>query len=203
MSLVCDYFIACQSPYVYLGHARFVALAKEYGVEIRFKPMDLGRVFSTSGGLPLAKRAPQRQAYRLVELKRWSAFLGVPMNIEPKYFPVAGDAAPKLLIAVKQAHGTDAALTLSEAISTALWAQERDVADAATLAELVTAQGLDAAALQAAAQGDAVQAEYDANTEEATALGVYGVPWFQFQGEPYWGQDRLDFLQRAFEAARG
>src|SRR4051812_45757430 len=107
MAKVCDYFFSPQSPWTYLGHSRFVALAKQYGVQIEVKPVDLGRVFSVSGGLPLAKRPPQRQAYRLIELKRWSEFLQIPMNVQPKFFPVSGDPAGKLIIATRLAHGTD------------------------------------------------------------------------------------------------
>ena len=72
MNKVCEYYFAPQSPWCYLGHQRFVDLAKKYGVKIDVKPCDLGKVFAISGGLPLAKRAPQRQAYRLVEMQRWS-----------------------------------------------------------------------------------------------------------------------------------
>ncbi|WP_331691989.1 2-hydroxychromene-2-carboxylate isomerase [Pandoraea sputorum] len=201
MSLTCEYFLATQSPYVYLGHARFVALARRYGVQIQLKPMDLGRVFSGSGGLPLAKRAPQRQAYRLVELARWSKYLGLPLNLEPKFFPVSGDPAAKLVIATQLAHGTDKALELVGTVSNALWVEERNIADDATLQDLADSLSLDGKSLLAASQGASVQAAYDANTDDAAAAGVYGAPWFVFEGQPYWGQDRLDFLERAFAEA--
>ncbi|VVE76761.1 2-hydroxychromene-2-carboxylate isomerase [Pandoraea sputorum] len=201
MSLTCEYFLATQSPYVYLGHARFVELARRYGVQIQLKPMDLGRVFSRSGGLPLAKRAPQRQAYRLVELARWSKYLGLPLNLEPKFFPVSGDPAAKLVIATQLAHGTDKALELVGTVSNALWVEERNIADDATLQDLADSLSLDGKALLAASQGASVQAAYDANTDDAAAAGVYGAPWFVFEGQPYWGQDRLDFLERAFAEA--
>ena len=77
MSRTVDYFFAPHSPWTYLGHARFVQVARDAGAQVNAKPMDLARVFPVSGGLPLAKRAPQRQAYRLVELKRFSQHLGV------------------------------------------------------------------------------------------------------------------------------
>ncbi|BET13357.1 2-hydroxychromene-2-carboxylate isomerase [Pandoraea sputorum] len=201
MSLTCEYFLATQSPYVYLGHARFVELARRYGVQIQLKPMDLGRVFSGSGGLPLAKRAPQRQAYRLVELARWSKYLGLPLNLEPKFFPVSGDPAAKLVIATQLAHGTDKALELVGTVSNALWVEERNIADDATLQDLADSLSLDGKSLLAASQGASVQAAYDANTDDAAAAGVYGAPWFVFEGQPYWGQDRLDFLERAFAEA--
>lgn len=203
MSLTCDYFVAPPSPYVYLGQARFVELARRYDVQIQLKPMDIGRIFAGSGGLPLAKRAPQRQAYRLVELARWSRYLGLPLNLEPKYFPVAGDPAARLIVAAQLAHGTDKALALTAAISKALWAEERNIADEATLLAIADSLALDGASLLAASKTSGVQAAYDANTDEAERAGVFGAPWFVFDGQPYWGQDRLDFLERAFADAQG
>ena len=99
-----DYFFTPQSPWTYLGHARFAALAREAGATVRVLPADYGRVFPVSGGLPLAKRAPQRQAYRLVELKRFGDFLGLPINIQPKFFPVSGDAAASIWRQVRETH---------------------------------------------------------------------------------------------------
>lgn len=203
MSLTCDYFVAPPSPYVYMGQARFVELARRYDVQIQLKPIDIGRIFAGSGGLPLAKRAPQRQAYRLVELARWSRYLGVPLNLEPKYFPVAGDPAARLIVAAQLAHGTDKALALTAAISTALWAEERNIADEATLQAIADSLSLDGASLLAASKTAGVQAAYDANTDDAERAGVFGAPWFVFDGQPYWGQDRLDFLERAFADAQG
>jgi 2-hydroxychromene-2-carboxylate isomerase len=94
-----DYFIFPNSPYAYMGHARLVDMAGRHGASIRLMPMDAARVFPVSGGLPLARRAPQRVAYRMTELKRWRGFLGLPINVEPKFFPVASDAAARLIIA--------------------------------------------------------------------------------------------------------
>ena len=76
MSLSIDYYLAPQSPWTYLGHARLVQMAAKHGAQVRLKPVDLGKVFPVSGGLPLAQRAPQRQAYRLLELARWRDALG-------------------------------------------------------------------------------------------------------------------------------
>ena len=99
------YYMAPQSPWTWLGHDRMIAIARKHGARIDLRPADLNRVFPVSGGLPLAKRAPQRQAYRLVELPRWSAFTGVPLNLHPKFFPVAGDDASKLIIAATEIGG--------------------------------------------------------------------------------------------------
>ena len=197
MSLACTYYLSPASPYVYLGHQRFAALTKELGVEVDVRPFDLGRVFGLSGGLPLGKRAPQRQAYRLVELERWSRFLGLPLNLQPAFFPVGADPAARLIIAAKLAHGNDAAMLIAGAIGRAVWSDQRDIADAATLAAIATEAGLDGVALMDRAGDAAVQAEYDRYTDDAIAANVFGAPWYVVNGVGYWGQDRLDFVERA------
>jgi len=190
-----DYFFAPQSPWTYLGHARFVAMADAAGAAVRVLPVDLGRVFPVSGGLPLARRAPQRQAYRLVELQRFGAHLGLPLLVQPRFFPVAGDDAARLIIAVDQADGAAAALRLTGAILFAVWAQERNIADPAVLAELLHENHLEPAHLQASRTA-AVQARYEAQTDEAIAAGVFGAPTYRVGNELFWGQDRLDFVAR-------
>src|SRR5437667_10552366 len=116
MAASVDYYFSPQSPYAYLGHARFVSIARAAGATIRVLPVDLGgKVFPVSGGLPLAKRAPQRQAYRLLELKRFSEWLKAPLNLQPNYFPVSGDDAARLIIAVDMKDGSEAALRIAGA----------------------------------------------------------------------------------------
>lgn len=194
-----DYYFTPASPWTYLGHARFVAMAARHGARIAVKPIDLGRVFPISGGLPLPKRAPQRQAYRLKELARWRDFLGVPLNLHPKHFPVPADDAARLIVAADLAAGNAAALTLSGALMRAVWAEERDISDAATRAAIVAECGLDAAAL--AARADEAASRFDAFTAEAIERQVFGAPWFVIDGEPFWGQDRLEFVERALARA--
>ena len=197
MSKTVVYYLAPQSPFTYLGHARLVTIAAAAGARIDIKPFDLAKVFGASGGLPLAKRAPQRQAYRLSELARWSQHLQLPMKLQPTWFPVPGDAAAKLIIAARTSLGGEAAVTLAGAIMHALWADDRNIADDATLAQIATACGFDGAMLVKSSQTAGVQAEYEKNTDEALAANVFGSPWYVVDGEGYWGQDRLDFVARA------
>src|SRR5512143_2614076 len=123
MSKTIDYYFAPVSPWSYFGHDRFVALARQHGAQVDPMPVDLGRIFPVSGGLPLAKRAPQRQAYRLVELARWRDFLGMPFNAQPKFGASGGDLASKWIVAAN-ALGTRAALDLAGGIMRARWAEE-------------------------------------------------------------------------------
>jgi 2-hydroxychromene-2-carboxylate isomerase len=199
MSKTVDYYLAPQSPWTYLGHQRLVQIAKAAGAKVRVMPMDLGQVFPISGGLPLGKRAPQRQAYRLVEMARFSKALSLPMNLHPKFFPVAGDPAAKLIIAVDMHHGTDAALTITGAVLAAVWHEERDIADAATLAALLNEHKLDAACL-ALSNTPEVQARYDSYTQSAIDAQVFGAPTYVIDGEMFWGQDRLDFVANALKS---
>ena len=190
-----DYYFTPQSPWTYLGHERFARIAREAGRAVRLLPADFGRVFAVSGGLPLGQRAPQRQAYRLVELQRFSEYLKLPLHVKPAFFPVSSDAAARLLIAVDQHDGMDAAMQLGSAIFSSVWAHQRNIADDATLAGLLADGGLDAARL-AQSHSPAVQAQYDANTQQAIDHHIFGAPSYVLDGEIFWGQDRLEFLQR-------
>ena len=195
VSRTIDYYLAPQSPWTYLGHTRLVAMAQGAAAEVRVRPVDLGRVFPVSGGLPLGKRAPQRQAYRLLELRRFADHLAIPLNLEPRYFPVAGDDAARLIIAARQAQGSESALRLAGAVLAAVWEQERNIADPLVLQQLLQEQGLPAQLVKEAVSGD-VQKEYDDNTAAAIAVGVFGAPTYCVDGEMFWGQDRLEFLAR-------
>jgi 2-hydroxychromene-2-carboxylate isomerase len=195
-----DYYFAPQSPWTYLGHSRFTRITTAAGAQVHVLPVDLGtKIFPVSGGLPLAQRAPQRQAYRLVELARFRDALQMPLNIKPKFFPVPGDDAARLIIATDQAAGSDAAMRLTGAVLSAVWAQERNIADATTLAELVRECGL-AQALLAASHDDAVQATYERYTQQALAAQVFGAPSYVINGEIFWGQDRLEFVEKRLAA---
>ena len=201
MTTTIDYYLAPISPWTYLGHERLARIAAAAGATVRVLPMDLGKVFPVSGGLPLGQRAPQRQAYRLVELARFRDALGLPLNVKPKHFPVSGDPAARLIIAVDQADGAAAAMQIAGRVLSAVWAQERDVSDAGTLAELLAEAKLPAERLQASNEPE-VQARYEQSTQQAIAAGVFGSPSYVIDGEVFWGQDRLDFVERRL-ARRG
>jgi 2-hydroxychromene-2-carboxylate isomerase len=191
-----QYYFAPQSPWTYLGHLRFWDVTRKHGARVEVLPVDLGgKVFPVSGGLPLGKRAPQRQAYRLLEMKRFSEHLHAPMNLQPKFFPVAGDDAARLIIAVEQADGSDAAMHITDAVLRAVWVEQRNIADEATLAALLAERELPARRLDDA-HSQAVAERYEAHTQQAIDAGVFGAPSYVLDGEIFWGQDRLDFLDR-------
>ena len=197
MSHTVDYYFAPQSPWAYLGHQRFQNIVNNAGAQVSVMPIDLGgKVFPISGGLPLGQRAPQRQAYRLTELERFSKWLGAPLHLKPTFFPVSGDDAAKLIIAVDMTAGADAAMRISGAVLSAVWSQQRNIADEKTLAELLKENGLPASCLEQS-HSQTVQIQYEKYTQMAIDAGVFGAPSYVLKGEIFWGQDRLDFVERA------
>ncbi len=188
-------YYALQSPWTYLGWRRFLELAKDRGRTPVFRPIQMPKVFEASGGLPLAKRPAQRQAYRMMELKRWRDVLDLPLTLEPAFFPVDERLAARMVIAHGERDGDVGALSL--AMLRAVWVEERDLSDRSTLEVIANEQGLDTGATLALAETPATAGIYDANTDAAIEDGVFGVPSFKLGDELFWGQDRLDLLARA------
>ena len=180
---IIDYYMTPGSPWTYLGHARLAEMAKRHGAKVNVKPVDFGVIFPQSGGLPLPKRAPQRQAYRLMELKRWREHLGVPIVIQPKFFPVDGAPAAALIAAAPE----EKRMAMAGDFLSALWKDDRNIADPAVLEEIGKRHGV--------TQG--AKAAYEAFTQEALRRNVFGAPSYVYRDEIFWGQDRLDFLDRA------
>lgn len=191
------YYMTLNSPWSYLGSAKFADMAKRYGHSVDIKPTKYGVVFPQTGGLPLPKRAPARQAYRLQELKRWREVRSLPITIQPKHFPSDETDATRLLIAAKVA-GKDAH-TLATEMGRALWEREENLADWDALKAAAARAGLDADAIRKAAPSDAeIDKLHDGYTAEALARGVFGAPTYYLEcGEFFWGQDRLELLERA------
>jgi 2-hydroxychromene-2-carboxylate isomerase len=192
-----DYYMTPTSPFTYMGHDRFREIAARNGAKINLRVMDLGKVFPASGGLALKDRPPQRRAYRMMELKRWREFLGVPLTLEPKFFPVSAEPAATAILAVLERHGTNAALDVAGDLLRAIWTEEKNISEAETLAAVLKARQLEADPLLAHARSAEVAARYIQHSQEAIARGVFGAPTYSYQDELFWGQDRLDFLERA------
>ena len=194
MAKIIDYYFSPMSPWTYLGHGRFMDIARRHGASISPKPADYGRIFAQSGGLPVAKRPPQRQSYRLVELARWRDHLGVPMNIEPKFFPYDSRLASMAIVA---AGDVDKAMRLAGALMRACWSEERNMADETEVAAVIRSAGLDSSAVLEQARASDTASRFEGFTDEAIARQVFGAPTYVYREELFWGQDRLEFLDRA------
>jgi len=198
-----DYFISLNSPWTYLGSARFIDLVTRYKVEVSVKPAIFGNVFAETGGLPLPKRSPQRQAYRMFELRRWREELDIPILMEPANFPSDESRAAQAVIAADLA-GKDA-LRLSAEIGRALWEDDKNIGDMGIIEEAGRRAGVDVAAvLEAGPSSDELDAIWQANTVEAVENGVFGAPSYRFEdGEIMWGQDRVHFVAKKLASLPG
>lgn len=194
-------FYSLSSPWSYLGGPKLQDIVRRHRARLVLKPFDFQEVVPKTGGVPIRTRPQPRRDYHAVELARWSDYLGLPLNVTPRYYPMQNPApnwnkhAGWTVIAAQQA-GLDA-FPLSHAILRALWAEERDISDAAVRRAIADENGYDGAALVAAEGSAPVQAEYRRYGEEAERLGVFGSPTIVLDGELFWGQDRLDFVDRA------
>lgn len=199
MPVQIDYYLSLVSPWTFLGDARFREIAAARGAEIRHRPVKLGEVFAATGGLPLKQRPAARRAYRLQELRRWSAHLGIHMNLDPAFFPADDSQAARLVIAADRAEFEVG--TLAHAVLRAVWQEERNIADPATLIDIADELGYPGEDLMEDAAADAVEADFQKNTRDALERGVFGAPTYAIGRELFWGQDRLDFLDRALDIA--
>jgi len=195
-----DYFFTLMSPFSYLGHDAFMALAKKYDAEVRFRPIRIMELFAANGGLPLAKRAPARQQYRLIELQRWRDARALSLNLVPKHFPTSPERADRAVVAITRM-GADPSDYMA-ATYRSLWAEDKDISQEATIVDNLRRTGHDAERVLADADSDAVGQVLLDNTAEAIGLNLPGVPGYVRAGEPFWGQDRLDLLEQALASDR-
>jgi 2-hydroxychromene-2-carboxylate isomerase len=191
--MMIEYYYSLVSPWAFLGHQRLITLSATHGATIEFLPVTVSKLFPATGGLPLAKRAPERQAYRMWEIKRWPDLLGIDLNIEPAFFPADDRPAGKMVAFAKSRGGNVADLTLG--CMRAVWQEERNIADADTLIAIANDHGFDGKVMFEESQGEEGEAMLEANTQRAIKAGVFGVPTYVVNGEPFWGQDRLGLLE--------
>lgn len=189
-----DYYLATISPNCYFSGTRPAEIAAKHGATISYKPLDLMALFSRTGGTPLPERHPSRQEYRLAELERWGRVLGMPVNVQPAHFPTNPAPASYAIIAAEKAGGGDMA-ELVAGITRACWADEKDIADDAVIRACLEAAGFDPGLADSGLLTGAMV--YEQNLEDAVNAGVFGVPFFVTDdGAKFWGQDRLDMLDR-------
>ena len=196
-----DYYFSTISPWTYLAGDRLERIAARHGATVAYRPLDVLQLFDRTGGVRPQARHESRMAYRQQDLARWAAHLGMPLR--PRT-PGATNMAPSsyVIIAAQQAAAAGKGGDLPGLVQSVLrahFAEDRDITDDATLRELLTAAGFDAGLVDS---GLFLGAEtYARNLEDAVAAGVFGAPFYLVDdGAKFWGQDRLDFLDRHLAA---
>ena len=192
-----EYFYAAHSAYAYLGSARFMDIARAAGRTIVHKPYDLRRAVPAVGGQAFGQRSPAHYAYFFGrEIERWSQERDAPIATTRPTHHGNDIALPNCLLIAARHQGANID-GLAHALLQAHWRDDADLADAATLERLAGAAGCDGEALLAAARTADIQAIYDANTEEAIGRSVFGSPTYVVDGDMFYGQDRLEMVEKA------
>jgi len=188
-----DYYLSLASPWSYLGHERLLNIAEKHQASISIYPIDLSIVLPATGGIPLPKRSQQRKDYRMQELTRWREFLEVPLTLQPKYFPVSDQIAAAMVLAIREKDANQA-IQFAGCCLRAIWAEERDISDRSTLVSIAKENNVDGEALME--QEETMLSSRRADSEAAIERGIYGAPTYIVEDEVFWGQDRLDFVDR-------
>ena len=183
------------SPWTFLGHKKVNEISKKNNCELDIMPVNYGEIFPVSGGLPVHKRPLQRQKYRLQELKRWSEFLKIKLNPEPKHFPSRSLLPSKVIISVKILNFENVN-DIAYAIMEGLWIKELNIDDPKNLKKILTRFIKTADEVIDFSESKQVEKEMNKYTKEAIDLAVFGAPTYITDDQIYWGQDRLDFLER-------
>ncbi len=187
-----DYYFVTISPWAYLAGLRLEEIAARHGASISYKPVNLGQVFSATGGLQLSERSKARQDYRLQELRRTKIKSGLDLVTWPAHFPTNPAPSSYAIIAAEAAGGGDVG-ALTHALLRACWAEEKNVAEDAVIRDCLIASGFDGGLVDSGLLTGAVV--FEKNTEEAINIGAFGSPFYVVDGtEKFWGQDRLDDL---------
>jgi 2-hydroxychromene-2-carboxylate isomerase len=208
MTIQLDCYYSLSSPWAYFAGPKLQDIVRRHHVKLVLKPYDFQAVVVKTGGVPIRTRPIPRRTYHAEELARWRDYLGMPLTIEPRYYPQQVPANPDWnkyagwMVIAAQLKGIDA-FVLSHALLRALWAEERDTSQPEVRIAVANENGYDGAALHALERTAETLATYQTYSEEAERLGVFGAPTFVLDGQRFWGQDRLDFVDRALDRLRG
>jgi 2-hydroxychromene-2-carboxylate isomerase len=200
MSRQVDYYFSLQSPWAYIGHRPFREIVEAHNLKVNHKPVVLVDLFSETGGLPLLKRHPARQRYRMVELQRWRDKRGLKFHLQPANWPFNARLADGVVIAAIEA-GLDPDPFLQRAFP-AVWEDQLNLADPATIAKIADDAGLPGKQLVDRSGSDEIEKAYEQNRQDAIVADVFGSPAYVLDGEVFWGQDRIELLADALKSGR-
>ena len=174
---------------------------KRHGCKVAYKPVFLGELFAETGGLPLAKRHPARQRYRMMELQRWREKRGLNFHLKPQHWPFDPKLADGVVLAAIEA-GRDPEPFMRLDVQERSGKTQLNLGEPATVTGLANKAGLPGEKLVARAASAEIAAAYEQNRQDAIAADVFGSPGYVLDGEVFWGQDRLELLADALKSGR-
>ena len=194
-----EYFYSAHSAFAFLGSARLSSIALGAGASIVHRPYDLNAAMKALGSVTFAKRTqPHKDYFFRREIERWAEHRNVPwLGKDPTHHSNDYTLANCMLVAgLTQGLNID---RLAHALLKSHWGNDSDLADKATLVDVARLAGVDAKPLLKAASSEEVKAIYEANTKEAIERTVFGSPTYFVDGDMFYGQDRLEFVERALQ----
>lgn len=197
---VIDYYFTSISPFTYLGHEEIRSVAGRHNATLAVKPIDLKVIWAVTGNQPLAQRPQMRQDYRIIDLKRIAERRSLPINVRPKFFPADGSFADLVTVALVAMDINP--LDFMESVFTGTWVRDEDIADRVQIEAYLDRLGLPKSEIIERAEAPESAAIRKANSDAALAACVPGSPSFVLNGEPFFGQDRIDDLEHALDTGR-
>ena len=189
-----DFYFDFSSPYSFLASEQIEQLAARHGRTVVFQPVLLGVVFKASGSAPLTEQYGPKAQYSVHDFERSARFAGVRYR-HPSKFPIGAVGASRAVLWLQQ-HQPDQANPFVHAVFRAFFQDDRDISDAAVVAEVAQSIGIDGGRLMDGAQEPAIKDALRQRVENAVALGVFGAPTIVVDGEVFWGNDRLPQIER-------
>jgi 2-hydroxychromene-2-carboxylate isomerase len=196
MNKALEFYFDFGSPTAYLAHKRLQQLTDQYPLDVIYKPILLGGVFKATGNHSPVEIPAKGQYMMAHDLPRFASRYDVAMNPNP-FFPINTLQLMRAAIAAEQ---LECAEVFNEVVYNAVWVEEKNMGDSAVVAGVLSEHGINAPALLELSQDPSVKTALIVNTEAAVARGVFGVPTLFMNGEMYFGQDRLDFVEEALQA---
>ena len=197
MTNIIDYYFATPSPWAYFATPRIKKIEEKYNLKINWKPCNLAEIFSINGTAAVKDRPQPVQINRINELKRWSQYLNIPNSIHPKYFPVDPTISHKIII-IAQNKNIDP-FNITFAFMKSVWAEEKDISDEETIKNICKQNNMPSDLIIEEANSEEINNQYKKNTKEALKKNVWGSPTFIYNNELFWGQDRIEFLEREIQ----
>ena len=188
-----DFYFDFSSPYGYLASRRIDALAAAHGRKVTWRPILLGVAFKATGGAPLPS-IPIKGAYAMRDFLRSARFHGIPYH-QPTTFPVSTISAVRTFYWLQDRDGAKA-VELAKALYNAYFTEDVDISKPENVARIAGKLGVSGEDLATAVNDQAVKDRTKKEVDAAVAHGVFGSPYVIVDGEPFWGMDRLDQVER-------
>lgn len=191
-----DFYFEFSSPFGYLASEKIESVANRHGVEINWQPFLLGAVFKVTGGSPLVDK-PLKGDYSHRDMRRSARLHNIPFNW-PAKFPVFPVPACRAVYWAKE-HQPEKTADLVHGLYRGAWSTGRSVWEKSTVIDIAEENGLDRGTIETGMADPAIKEALKAETDNAIERGIFGSPFFLYRGEPFWGVDRIDQLDKWIE----